>query len=139
MDILHPQLRPLLPMLEPWHPRVHDPHRIQIFPELAVVAPILVADKLHQISLQEILPVHNLRMVEIQLQSVPRDDALVPWLAWDEGFGGDIVGEEFCIDGVEDAGHEGCHERRGGAESSTIVGGKGKEGFQVRDARRERI
>lgn len=127
MNILHPQFRSLLAVLEPRPTGVHDPHRIQIHPELALVAPILVGDQLHQVRLQEILPVRDLRMVEGEFLHVLGGDAVVPGLTGDEGFGGDVEGEEVGVDGVEDGGYEGRHEGCGGTDGGSIFGGEGEE------------
>ena len=50
----------------------------------------------------------------------------------DEGLGGDVVGEEFGVDEVEDGGDEGAEEGGGGVDGGAVgVGGEVEEGEDV--------
>lgn len=76
-------------------------------------------------------------MVESQLLHGLDGLALVVGVLGYEGLGGDVEGEEFRVDGVEDGGDEGGDEGGGGGEGFGVGGGDVEELGEVGDARGE--
>ena len=109
---------------------VHPANLVEIVPEFTLRNPVLIADKPHKVGFQEVLPVLDVFMIEVEVVNI--DGWLSRCLSWREGFGDYVVGEEVCIYRVENGWEKRCQDGLCGCNERSIVGRiKAQEGLEV--------
>ena len=98
-----------------------DANFVHVIPQRRRGGPVLVADELDQITLQEVFAVQNVLMGEAEILGSGRGgSAFLTALTRHEGFGRDVVAKEFGIDEVESHGNEGRDKGFGSLDAEAI-------------------